>query len=279
MSSDGLPTYDSPPVVETILGVQFDAIEKLSTPFLSLFWSCLRDDWPIVVEAPYLESKFERFGTGHPWSDLRFQFKEGHPPIRLQMKNRALDWMIQVQNSRLHVNWIGYEGDPEKAYPRYHSVREQFESALGRFREFIDGEDLGDITPNQWEVTYVNHIPIGSVWNSPHDWKFMRLLGDGDVLSMIVDFEAFQGGWRFALPDDRGRLHVSWKTAKRRDPDNSEQQQDIIVLEQTARGRLSEDCDANGIILGLDTGREAIVRSFVQMMNDDANQYWGFKDE
>ncbi len=277
MTSDGLPDYETPPVVETILGVQFDAIERLSTPFLSLFWSSLRDEWPIVVEAAYLESKFERFGAGQPWSDLRVQLKEGHPPIRLQMKKEASDWMIQVQNSRLHVNWIGYEGNRESGYPRYPSVREQFESALGQFRRFIGGEKLGDISPNQWEVTYVNHIPVGSVWNSPHDWKFMQLLGDGAILGKAADLEAFQGGWRFALPNEGGRLHVSWKTARRRHPDNVDIEQQIVILEQTARGPLSANCDTDGILRGIDTGRETIVKSFTQMMDDDANKYWGIQ--
>ncbi len=42
--------------------------------------------------------------------------------------------MIQIQNGRLHLNWLGTAG---KAYPRYENVREGFVTALRAFLEFL----------------------------------------------------------------------------------------------------------------------------------------------
>ncbi|MGE4000461.1 MAG: TIGR04255 family protein [Planctomycetaceae bacterium] len=274
MSEIPLPDYESPPVVETILGVQFDPLEKLTAPLLGAFWCTIRNEWPNASEAPYLESKFEQFGADRPWSRLRLQLKQGHPPIRLQLRNEASDRMIQVQNSRLHVNWMGYEGAD---YPRYPAVRSRFENAWERFTRFVETENLGQISPNQWEVTYLNHIPIGSVWNTPKDWSFLRFVGDTSVVDDVAQFERFQGGWRFALPENSGRLHVSWKTASRRKSEDSDEELDVVVLEQTARGPLSKDADAAAIIERLDAGRSAIVRSFSRLMSKEANAYWGYQ--
>ena len=277
MTHTGLPDYESPPIVETILGVQFDPIERCSGPILGLFWSTIRHDWPNASEAPYLESKFERFGTHHSWSDLRFQLKEGHPPLRLQLRKDSADWMLQVQNSRLHINWIGYEVATNPSYPRYAAVREQFAAAWRQFCEFAAGEDLGNISPNQWEVTYINHIPIGTVWQKPSDWSFMQLLGDASVLDGLARFEAFQGGWRFALPNEAGRLHITWKSARRRHPEVPDSEQDIVILEQTARGPLADGSDSNEVLRGLDAGREVIVKSFKQLMDANSNHFWGYQ--
>jgi uncharacterized protein (TIGR04255 family) len=274
MTNLGLPDYDSPPVVETILGVQFSPIGRLTTPLLGAFWSTIRDEWPNVSESAYLESKFEDSGSLQSWSQLRFQLREGHPPARLQMRNENRDRMLQVQNSRLHVNWMGYEG---AEYPRYPIVRELFENEWNRFTRFVADEGLGQPAPNQCEVTYINHIPFGTVWQTPADWTFMKLLGDASVLEDLAAFEAFQGQWRFSLPDDSGRLHILWKPGKRRSREDPEQQEDILILEQTVRGPLSDAADVGGILEALDMAREVIVKSFTQLMDAKANEFWGYQ--
>ncbi len=83
--------------------------------------------------------------------------------------------MVQNQNGRLHFNWLGEVGGP---YPHYETVRSQFGRVLDQFIGFIAQEQAGDFRPNQWEVTYLNHIPQGTVWNNPIDWSFFRPLGE-----------------------------------------------------------------------------------------------------
>jgi len=111
--------------------------------------------------------------------------------------------MLQIQNGRLHFNWLGQKGGK---YPRYNDVRENFLWALQRFIEFVATEKLGDFRPNQWEVKYLNHIPKGTVWNAPGDWDFFRPLGGVPTIEGLIQGESFVGEWHFIIPEQRGRL-------------------------------------------------------------------------
>jgi hypothetical protein len=105
------PDYDSPPVVETILGVQFDRLAGFKNAHLGAFWKAVdAGEWPSVSDAPPLPPQFERFDEGATWGPgVQFQVTQD-PSSRLQIKNRDGDRMIQVQSDRLHFNWLGQSG-------------------------------------------------------------------------------------------------------------------------------------------------------------------------
>jgi len=268
-----LPDYENPPVVETILGVQFERLPGFKNAHLGGFWKTLpAEDWPTVSDAPPLQPQFERFAEAARWAkgvQLRLMQEFS---TRLQIKNKDGDRMIQVQNGSLHFNWLGQKG---RQYPRYQEVREGFVWSLERLTDFLAQEKLGAFQPNQWEVTYLNHIPKGTVWNTPDDWGFFRPLGAVPTVEGVVRGESFAGGWHFAIPDERGRLHVEWQHAVKSEPE----QQEIVVLTLTARGPLqhAEGETLAAVLAGVDLGREVIVRSFEQFMDDRANKHWGLK--
>jgi len=267
-----LPDYDNPPVVETVLGVQFDRLPSFKIAHLGAFWNTLdTDEWPLALDAPLLPPQFEQFDKTAPWAKgFHLQLTQG-PTCRLQIKNNAGDRMIQLQNDRLHFNWLGESGDP---YPRYDEVRKGFDWALNKFREFVGQQNLGDLQPNQWEVTYLNHIPQGSVWNTPKDWNFFRPLAGVFTVDGLVEGESFGGEWHFVIPDRRGRLHVQWNYGLK-SVDN-EAQNEVVRLDFTARGPIENNGDElQPVSDGLDLGRKTIVASFKELMSDDANKHWG----
>lgn len=269
------PDYDTPPVVETILGVQFQPLAGWRNAHLGVFWKTLgADEWPNVFDVPPLEAQYEQFTEQARWATVGTQFKiTQDPSARLQIKNRDGNQMIQVQNSRLHFNWLGQTGD---RYPRYEKVRAGFVWVLQRFIEFVVQEQVGDFRPNQWEVTYLNHIPRGTVWNTPNDWGFFRPLGAVPTIKNLVQGESFEGGWHFVIPGQRGRLHVQWRHGRKVRP---EEEQEIIVLDFTARGQIAESGNPTEAILdGVDLGRETIVKSFEAFASKAANEHWGLKD-
>jgi len=274
MDNGPRPDYDNPPVIETVLGAQFDRLRDFRNAHLGAFWKALNtDEWPIVSDAPPLQPQFERFADSAKWiKGLQIQLTQD-PGSRLRIKNEAGDRMIQVQNGRVHFNWLGEEGGP---YPRYPRVRDGFTRLLQQFLEFLTQEKLGGFRPNQWEVTYVNHIPKGTVWNTPNDWDFFRPLGSIPSISEVVEGESFNGEWHFVIPQQRGRLHVQWQHALKPVPEQEDQE--FIRLTLTARGAVKQGENAAVTILnGLDLGREVIVRSFKSFMSDEANKYWGLK--
>jgi len=269
---DLLPDYDRPPIVETILGVQFDRLPNFQNAHLGAFWKTLdTTEWPDVADAPPLPPQFERFAEAARWAkSLHLQLTED-PACRLQIKNNDGSRMIQLQNTRLHFNWLGESGGN---YPRYEKVRKGFVETLQQFLEFAATEKLGDLRPNQWEMTYLNQIPKGSVWNKPDDWDFFQPLHSVPNVAGVVQGESFSGEWHFVIPDQRGRLHVQWRHGCKSEPD----QQEMIVLTLTARGPIDEGEDATQrIIDGLNLGRKTIVRSFKSFMSEDANKHWGLK--
>jgi len=189
-------------------------------------------------------------------------------PTRLQIRNKDGNRMIQVQNGRLHFNWLGEGGDK---YARYANVREEFAKTLELFVAFVASERLGELRPNQWEVTYLNHIHKATVWTTPGDWGFFKPLGPVPTINDLVEGESFAGEWHFVIPGQRGRLHVQWQHGKtaRAIP------KETIVLTLTARGPVPEGGNGTEAVLkGVDLGHDTIVRAFRSLMTDDANRYW-----
>jgi uncharacterized protein (TIGR04255 family) len=271
---DPLPDYDNPPVVETVLGVQFERLLRFKNAHLGAFWKTLdADEWPVVQDAPPLAPQFERFEKPAPWAKgVQLQLTQD-PANRLQIKNKDGDRMIQLQNNRLHFNWIGESGG---RYPRYERVRDGLEWALRKFVEFVEQEHVGDFRPNQWEVTYVNHIPQGSVWNTPTDWSFFKPLAGVSTVDNLLQGESFGGEWHFVIPRQKGRLHVQWHHGLKSAPEKSENE--IVRLMFTARGPIEEGGDKLQTITdALNLGRRTIVSSFKELMSDDANKHWGLK--
>lgn len=266
VESNALPNYRSPPVVEMILGVQFDRL-ALQNAHLGAFWRTLdREDWPKAADAPPIPTTFERFEPVQ-WARMIHLQLTQDPSCRAQFTNTAGSRMIQVQNSRLHYNWLGQAGG---AYPRFEKMLSEFEGLNVSFATFLAEESLGAGTPNQWEITYVNHIPRGTVWNTPADWGFFRLLSGMITIPNVVVGESFGGEWHFLIPEKRGRLHVQWQH------ELSSKEAEKIVLTLTARGPIDgADQGWKSVVQGIGLGRETIVRFFRDSMSQNANAFWG----
>jgi uncharacterized protein (TIGR04255 family) len=263
-----LPSFDQPPIVETVLGVQFVPIPGFRTAHLGAFWKELGHEWNEVIDAPPLQLQHERFDDSAQVSSagLRLSFVMDST-ARIQIRNKARDRMVQLQNGRLHYNWIATEGTP---YPRFETVHESFDKVLERLQVFLARENLQPFIPDQWELTYVNHLLRGRDWNSPEAWAssvFRAMIGPTDALS-AVRFEACAGTWSFELPPKRGRLHVEVQPALLVTPTPGE----VLVLKLTARGPISEHISLGE---GLNLGHETIVRTFAEVTAPEAQRRWG----
>jgi uncharacterized protein (TIGR04255 family) len=270
-----LPEYANPPLVETVLGVQFERLPDFTNGHLGAFWKTLDPaEWPRVSDAPPLQPQFEQFAEAAKWA-RRLQFQVSPIPTgRLQIENQSKDRMIQLQNGRLHFNWLGIVGG---TYPRYESVRTEFVNALERFKRFVVQSQVGSFLPNQWEATYINQVPRGTLWNSPADWTFFRPLCGVPTIENVVLGEDVTGEWHFIIPEQRGRLHIEWRHALR--AVEGEEEREVIQLTFTARGPVAANGeDKDSILAGLDLGRETIVRTFAALASENANRFWGLKN-
>lgn len=262
-------TFKHPPVVETVLGVQFQRLQGLTNAHLGAFWQERRADWPRIDDAPPLEEQFEAFGKQLGWNRAVHLKLTQAPSARVQMRNAEGDRMVQLQNCRLDYNWIG----PEQAYPRYRTVRPEFDRVLGEFRNLIAEHSLGELVPTQWEVTYVNQMPRGGLWNEPEEWTdlFTGLPGLATTPEGMK-LEGFGGHWHFEIEPQRGRLHVELQQAF---IGGCDEKQEVLVMRLTARGPLQNDQEpVTTIDAGLNLGHDTIVTSFRDLTSRRAHDYW-----
>lgn len=267
MASNCLPDYQSPPVAETILGIQFEPLPSFRNGHLGAFWQRLGPQWPNTQDVPPLEPQFERFDVAGSWQALGIRLRVAEPASRIQIRNSTGDRMIQIQNGRFHLNWLRI---PDRNYPRYEAVKNEFTETLELFRGFIKENDLGEFKPNQWEITYINSIDQGTVWSTPPQWSFFRPLAGSPSLGELAELESLGAEWHYVLPEKHGRLHIQWQHGQQDD-------HELVNLTLTARGPVpGAECSA--AFDGLDLGHIAIVGAFKNLMSEEANRYWKLKD-
>lgn len=262
------PVFDKPPVIETVLGVQFGPLKGLTSAHLGWFWKTYLDDkWEKVAETVPLPDEFERFEATPP-GPVRFKIEPVRLPARLQISQADNGRMMQIQPTRFHYNGNRVGGE----YPRYRNVREEFDRYFETFCRFVADARLGEVVPNQWELTYIDSIPRGLLWDTPADWHELlpglisprRLLGS-------VRLESFGGEWHFEIAPQRGRLHVSVQLARL-----GEDPTPVLLLQSTARGPLGKE-GATNLGEGLELGHRAAVDAFVGITSEKAQKAWGRK--
>jgi len=274
MSEKNLPTYDAPPVIETVLGVQFSQIPTYSNAHAGWFWKQYLDDaWDQVSEAPRLEDQFELFGQDK-WSQPRGGFIIQTQPVseRTQIVRSNNQRMIQVQNTRFIYNWRKPENSD---YPSYNEILPEFLDKFGSFTKFAKDSGNPDLELNQWEVTYVNHIGKGDLWGDVNDW--LTLFPKLGILSDNVSnqkFDNFRGAWTFAIDENKGKLHVEMKQVKL-GTESGATGPELILLQLTARGPVNNDVDLK---TGLDLGHEAIVKTFTDITSTASHEFWKRKE-
>ena len=273
-SQPSLPEYDNPPVVETRLGVQFDPLPALTTPLLARFCFSLGKEWETTpIEVDEVPQQFERFAEDSPWlpRGWRLELQES-PGRRLRLPDVSGVYLLQVQNGRIDLGWRRGTAP----YVRHAATRPKLDELIDRFRSFVCARVKEEAKPNQWEVTYVNHLPRGTVWQEPTDWRgvFPSLPMPARSAAPGVELESFGGEWHYRLaprPDGavfrEGRLHVRIQHQET----HAENEVDRLMMTLTSRGSASSWDDARE---GVDAGRRTIVQGFTGLTSEAAHRYW-----
>ena len=271
-----LPDFANPPVVEVALAVQFESLPKLRTPQLGLLWQQFCGHFPVTEEHSPLDAVVERFGVQRDRQGAaRIEMLESPPIPRYWFLNEAGTELIQVQHDRLIHNWRKAETDAK--YQLYEHLRVAFKSEIERFSEFVASKILGDFTPNQCEVTYVNHIVSGKSWQAHGDLDKVLTAFQGVFSDEFLDVpEDTRLRLRFLIPDEAGqpigRLHAVLNSGYRNSDDHP-----IFVLTLTARRAPCGD-GIDGVLEFLDLGREWVVRGFASLTTPMMHKERGRKD-
>ena len=253
--------FDSPPLDEVVLGVQFTSPSGYSTVNAGDIWELFAAEFPIVSEQPRLHPQFEVFG-GIPQGDLQINFG---PELRNRLWFIADDdsHLIQFQDDRLLLNWRRRtSGAP---YPRHGKMSELFNEYLLRLRTYLISEFNTDLLVSQAEISYINIIPLTSLSEVSNfiklfELEFLEVESFNAVLSGVISSNEKQ---------PIGRLLHEFQTVWSVDGKNK-----ALRWTLTFRGKPPKD-NIDSAIEFLAFGRELIVNRFCKVTTDKAHQLWG----
>ena len=251
--------------MEVALSLQFAPVVGLTTAHIGLLWRKYRSRLPLIEEHPPLDPVLESFDPPEP-PHVEIVFGNKPPVPRVWFLTEAKTELIQIQQDRFIHNWRK-TGDGA-AYPRYESIRDQFRDEVRAFSDFLEEEQLGELSISQCEITYVNHVKFdgeeagfGNVENLMTNWKSLRDSG------FLPTPEELLLSWRYRMPEDTGRLHVLVRPAW----DSNEQR--FWTLNLMARGEPAANSIESAFAF-FDMGRQWIVRGFTDLTTESMHRIW-----
>ncbi len=266
-----LPDFDNPPVVETVLSVEFEPLKAMRMVHFGLLWKEYIKRFPRTEARPPLESAMENFPESAPRQlGLQLRTYENPPTPRLCFLNGEGTELLQFQPDRFIKNWR--KRAESDRYTRYERNKKAFDKEFATFQRFVSRNKLGAVKIRQCEVTYVNHIVAGDGWKDYSDIERIFTIWvnpPGEQFPGHATDIALHA--RFTIPDQTGqpigRLHADISPAIR-----TADSRPMYVLNLTARGQLGDGYDF------LDLGRRWIVKSFAELTTPDIQKIWRRKD-
>jgi uncharacterized protein (TIGR04255 family) len=261
-----LPSFQNPPIDELVLSIQFASIAQLKSAHIGLFWSKIRDRFPDVSEQPTVQPVFETFGGIRAAPGIQFQALFTPPMPRYWFEKLGEPALLQLQQDRLLRNWR-QAPDNSRVYPRYESIRTGFRKDVEEYQTWLRSEELGEIVPNQCEVTYINiiRLPDGS---NPHT-QLNRISPASEKLehSNVQLVSVFERDGKPA-----GRTYVNFQPAY-----TQATTEPIVKLDITVRGKPFGETVDNAFDF-LDLARAEVVNTFTALTTEEMHKFWGKTD-
>lgn len=266
-SHQTLPYYKTPPVIEVVCGVQFDPLSHFTSVHFGEFWQRIKREFPNVEERPPLEDLQEVPPGTQPKHEI--VTLDMPPHRRIFYVDTSGNFLLQLQPSRFLSNWRKERLEDE--YPRFVVAFDRFLRGWNAFLSFAKDSGFGVPCANQYELTYINHIPENEGDQFPRDigryvpifsWDFQQ---SG---AFLPSPESVNARIRFTLPASKGRLHVALGHGIRKKDEKR-----IISLELTTRGPAKPDWTDMETWFAL--GHEWIVRGFTDLTSEAAHAQWG----
>lgn len=159
-------------------------------------------------------------------------------------------------------------------------MRERFKTEVDQFAAFLDEENIGELRPNQCEVTYVNIIELPDSEGVHNCLEEITPLWAGDLSKGLEGLdtgcENVSAQLRFKLLEAGkpvGRVHVSFQPAV----GTSDPSIEVIRLDITARGRPKKETPESAFDF-FDFGRRAVVKTFAAVTTPSMHSMWGRTD-
>jgi len=260
------PHYDKPPVVETVMSVQFPELEGFRAAHFGLYWETLRDRYPRLSDQPRLDPiREEKFPKTPVTAFQSVQLLKQLPLGRMWFTSDNNSELIQLQPDRFLFNWRGDDGN----YPTYRGNSQTFFKEFDAFCDFCEEHELPPPTPEICEVTYVNHCdPVAGEAAVELAGKIFTGLRWETNHEFLPRPESMKFNRAFVISHNKtpiGRLYAEASIAARRD---GAALREFVLLNLTARvnhdPKLGRPLEST-----LQCAHDWIVRGFADMTNID----------
>lgn len=252
-----LPSFEAPPVIETLLGVEFDPIEQWGTPYFGLYWHQIKAEYPQFDVKPPLDSS----------SITIDELESLDIPLRCWFYAEESPKLIQIQNNRFLYNWRKYITNTE--YPRYANTREEFKFEWLRFCDFLKSNEIEPPNVKRCEIAYVNHIEKGQGWETMADLSDIFSGFSLNTSSKLLPVpETLEFTLTYLMPDKKGRLNIQLEQVIR-----EEDGREILQLQLAAIGKPTST-EIEDILQWLDFARGYVLQSFVDFTSIKLHDIW-----
>lgn len=259
-----LPDFESPPIIEALLGVEFAPLPGFGIPHLGLFWRVVRSDYPKYSVHPSLASKSDL--------DARTPMIQivGAPALRGWFVDEPETRLLQLQDTRFVHNWRKVSG--MEAYPRYEdSIRPTFEKEWSRFIRFLHGEKIAGPEVVECEVTYINHLERGREWQEFADvGRMLTVWRNGESNTLLAKAKHVTLQATYPMAKD-GTLAVTLQPGVR-----NRDAKEILQLQLSAKGKPSSSATED-LMEYFDHAHEWVVRGFADVTTPEMHRLWGRK--
>lgn len=260
-----LAEFKNAPVVEVAASVQFAPLKQLNLTNLVLLWNEFRSRYPRLEFHPPLVRLPEGLRAAAP-----FELIVGHQgtqPSRLWFIAEPPTALVQVQRDRVVVNWRKL--DTDEPYRRYHSLVEKLRAELLVMERFLEANRIGHLEPDYIELTYVNHVAMGSNGDAPRNLSDVLSVWRGAPFSNErVAFEASYTIPAAGEASPPGELQV---TAQ---PRVSKTRRPLTVLQLIGRASLEKGAGLEGCFRALDEVHKHLIDAFVRLTTPAMHSIW-----
>jgi uncharacterized protein (TIGR04255 family) len=256
-------SFTKTPLTEVICGVTFAAPEFSSVHF-GLYWQNIKAQYPSLPR------------DAHPIGEIPLL---AIPPKLRRVWFESIDQhkVIQLQADKFLFNWRKLE--TEDTYPHFQEVYQEFEQEwqqlqtwwhqLAQETQNHSPLAITTIEPVQYELTYLNHIDPSFGWHGPEDNpRIFRFLAAQWQNFPLGRPKTHNTNIEFSLPQEMGILSLVI-TQGLKLVDNSP----ILVCELTARS-FDTRIPVNQ---WFEETHEIVVKSFIDLLQEDIKQAWGVK--
>lgn len=266
---EDLPEFADPPVVEVVLGVQFESIRQLRQSHFGRFWGAIGGDYPLTTDHPRLETPVLSLDPESKGPSFQLEMLDSPPTHRSWFVSADDERLVQLQDDRLIHNWRHRGG----VYPRFEPLRDQFWNAVNALRSVLEESGIPRPQPRQVEVTYINWI------SGAQPSEYLRPAGNASIsvedVGPTPEFEHWIARYPVrAAGSTAGHLSIESKPAARRNDEGAAGGYllSLTYLAPTGVDATDEDVDEH-----LARGRDVIVKSFAAVTKEDMHleAKWG----